>query len=83
MMNNGAGAWMMGDMGLLSIVFWILIIAGVVLIARWLMARDGQGKVLPAEAPLVILKARYARGEIDKATYETMKRDIEARDDER
>lgn len=83
MMNDGAGGWMMGGMWLLSILFWILIIAGVVLIVRWLTARDGQGKAAPAESPLVILKTRYARGDIDKETYETMKRDIEARDDER
>lgn len=83
MIYNGAGGWMMGGMGLLSILFWVLIIAGVVLIVRWLTARDGQGKVPPPESPLVILKTRYAKGEIDQATYETMKRDIEAGDDER
>jgi putative membrane protein len=83
MMNNGAGGWMMGGMWLSSILFWILIIAGVVLIVRWLTAHGGQGKVLPAESPLDILKTRYAKGEIDKETFETMKRDIEARDDER
>lgn len=81
-MNNGAGAWMMGGMGLLSIVFWILIVAGVVLIVRWLMARDGQERRAPAETPLLILKTRYAKGEIDKETYETMRRDIEAGDDQ-
>lgn len=83
MTYNGAGGWMMGGMGLLSILFWVLIIAGVVLIVRWLTARDGPGKVPPPESPLVILKTRYAKGEIDRATYETMKRDIEAGDDER
>lgn len=83
MMNSAAGGWMMGGMWLLSILFWLLIIAGVVLIVRWLMARDGQGKRPPAESPLVILKTRYVRGEIDKETYETMKRDIEVRDDDR
>ena len=76
MMNNGAGGWMMGGMWLLPILFWILIIAGVVLIVRWLTARDGQGKASPAESPLDILKTRYAKGEIDKETFETMKRDI-------
>ena len=73
---------MMGGMWLLPILFWILIIAGVVLIVRWLTVRDGQGKVSPAESPLYILKTRYAKGEIDKETFETMKRDIGARDDE-
>lgn len=83
MMSNGAGGWMMGGMGLLSILFWVLIIAGVVLIVRWLTARDGPGTVPPAESPLRILKTRYAKGEIDQATYATMKRDIEAGGDEK
>lgn len=73
----------MGGMWPLSILFWILVVAGVVLIVRGLTARDGQEKTLPAESPLDILKARYAKGEIDKETFETMKRDIAAIDDER
>lgn len=83
MMNNWAGGWMTGGMWPLPILFWILIIAGVVLIVRWLTAHDEQGKVLPAEFPLDILKTRYAKGEIDKETFEAMKRDIQARGDER
>ncbi|MDE2309501.1 MAG: SHOCT domain-containing protein [Betaproteobacteria bacterium] len=83
MMSNGAGGWMMGGMWPLSILFWILIIVGVVLIARWLMARGGQGKASPAESPIDILKTRYAKGEIDKEAFETMKRDIGVRDGER
>lgn len=83
MMNNWAGDWMMGGMWPLSILFWILVVAGVVLIVRGLTARDGQEKTSPAESPLDILKTRYAKGEIDKETFETMKRDIAAIDDER
>ncbi|GAB1234902.1 SHOCT domain-containing protein [Ferrigenium sp. UT5] len=76
MMNNGAGGWMMGGMGLLSVLFWILTIVGVVLIVRWLTARNGQGKVSPAESPLDILKTRYAKGEIDKSEFDQKKRDL-------
>lgn len=83
MMNNGYGAWMMGGMGLLSILFWIVIIVGAVLIVRWLTARDGPGKSSPPVSALDILKMRYAKGEIDKETYQSMKRDIEAGEDER
>ncbi|WP_407898622.1 SHOCT domain-containing protein [Ferrigenium sp. UT5] len=75
-MNNGAGGWMMGGMGLLSVLFWILTIVGVVLIVRWLTARNGQGKVSPAESPLDILKTRYAKGEIDKSEFDQKKRDL-------
>jgi len=67
MMNNG---WMMGGMGLLHILFWILIIAGAVLIVQWL---SGRGK----ESPLEILKKRYAKGEIDSVAFERMKKDMD------
>lgn len=77
MMNYGHGGWTMGGMWLLSILFWILIIAGVVLIVRWMTERYSQGKISAAESPLDILKKRYARGEIDRETFEKMRRDIE------
>jgi putative membrane protein len=69
MMNNGHGGWMMEGMGLLHILFWILIIAGMVLIIQWLLSRK-------KESALDILKRRYARGEIDKAAFERMKKGI-------
>lgn len=77
-MNNGQGAWMMGGMGLLFILFWGVIIAGVVLIVRWLITPNEQVKILPPESPLDILKKRYAKGEIDKETFEKMQQDIDA-----
>jgi len=69
MMNSGHSGWMMGGMGLLHILFWILIIAGVVLIVQWL---SGRGK----ESALDILNKRYATGEIDGIAFERMKKDI-------
>jgi len=69
MMNNGHGGFMMGGMDLLHILFWILIIAGAVLIVQWL---SGRGK----ESALEILKKRYAKGEIDSVIFERMKKDI-------
>jgi len=71
MMNNGHGGWMMGGMGLLHVLFWILIIAGAVLIVQWL---SGRGK----ESALEILNKRYAKGEIDSVAFERMKKDIGA-----
>ena len=73
MMNNGNGAGMMSGMWLISSLFWILIIAGVVLLVRWLIERNGQRKTSLAESPLDILKKRYAKGEIDREAFEQMK----------
>jgi len=79
-MNNGAGGWIMVSMWLLSVLFRLLIIAGVVLIVRWLTGRDGQGKASPKESPpdtLDILKTRYAKGETGKAEFKRKKPDLE------
>ena len=71
MMNNGYGS-MMGGMWFISILFWILIIAGVVFITKWFLERNNENK----ESALDILNKRYARGEIDRETFERMKKDI-------
>lgn len=77
MMNGSNGGWWMGGtMWFFSILFWILIIAGVVLVVRWLVDRGSRASAPPTESALEILKKRYARGEIDHETYERMKRDI-------
>lgn len=63
---------------ILSLVFWALIIGGGV----WLvlkLAREGSATPktpAPAQTPLDILKARYAKGEITKEQFEQMKQDI-------
>jgi putative membrane protein len=60
---------------LAQVAFWFLIIAGAVWLVLWLARRIGV--VGPArESPLDILKARYARGEISKAQFEELKRDL-------
>ena len=67
---------MMSGMWLMSGLFWILIIAGTVLVVRWLAGRNDRGKTFTTESPLDVLKKRYANGEIDAETFEQMKRDI-------
>jgi putative membrane protein len=66
MMNNGTGGW---GMMLMPLFFWLLVIAGIVLIAQWFSGRK-------KETAVDILKQRYARGEMDKAAFEEMKKDI-------
>jgi putative membrane protein len=66
----GAGGLVMM---LMMLVFWGLVIAGVILGLRWL-ARQGHGE--GRDEALEILRQRYARGEIDKQEFETRKRDL-------
>ncbi len=74
---TGAMSWMWGGWGvgmmLITLVFWAVVIAGVVLGIRWLVAR---GKEPRSDSALEIVHQRYARGEIDKTEFERMKRDL-------
>lgn len=64
----------MGFGGLLMLVFWGAIIAGIV----WLVREVGHKDSVPREAtPLDVLKRRYAAGEITREQYEQMKQDLE------
>lgn len=61
----------------MMVVFWGLIIAGIILAVR---ALSGTGVVSGGAGQknraLEILQERYARGEIDKDEYESKKRDL-------
>ena len=73
------GNWGMGGFGMVfMMVFWVLVIVGVVFLIRWLIQAAGRGKTAGQEGSgaVEILKQRYARGEINKAEFESMKRDI-------
>jgi putative membrane protein len=66
------GAWGIGMM-VMMLLFWGVVIAGLVLVVRGLL-RPGKGE--PGDRALEILRERYARGEIDKQEFETRKRDL-------
>ncbi|MEW6406632.1 MAG: SHOCT domain-containing protein [Chloroflexota bacterium] len=78
------GPWMMGGFGfpfmggIWMLLFWVLIIGGVVWLVQSLARGAGQtGTSTPAgELPLDILKRRYAKGEITQEQFEQMKRDL-------
>jgi putative membrane protein len=64
--------------GILSAILWGLVICGVALFAAWI-ARNNEHFRLhagPGELPLSILKARYAKGEITKEQFDSVKRDL-------
>ena len=58
---------------LTMLVFWGLVIDGLVIGLRWLA---GQGRSVHRDEAHEILRQRYARGEIDKQELETRKRDL-------
>jgi len=58
------------------LIFWILIIVGIVLLVRYIMLQN-RPKDEPGETPLEILKKRYAKGEINKKEFEQKKKDLE------
>jgi len=66
------GAWGIGMM-FMMLLFWILVIAGLVLGGRWLM---NEGKERSSNSALEILRQRYARGEINKEEFDAKKRDL-------
>jgi len=73
--------WGMGWLGMIfNLVFWILILVGLVFLIRWLMqaGRDRSDRSQGGRdtRALDILKERYARGEIDKQQFESMKKDL-------
>ena len=55
------------------LLFWLLIILGVVALIRYL-ARSGRSR--EDKTPLDMLKERYAKGEINKKEFEEKKKDL-------
>ncbi len=67
----------MGMMGLGILIFWLLIIGGVIWLVRPLSRRSGSSSMpLQSESAFDILQRRYAAGEITKEQFEEMKRDL-------
>ncbi len=80
-MMGGYGGYGFNPIGaILSLVFWALIIGGIVLLVVWLARNAGRTALgaSPTDAPLDILKARYAKGEITKEQFDAIKRDLGA-----
>ena len=79
MMNwgNGFGGWGIPFFGpFFMILFWALIIIGIVYLVKMLMGQQGLTEE-KKETPLDILKKRYAKGEIDKKEFDKKKKHLE------
>src|SRR3989339_1622828 len=74
MMNFGFTPF--GGFGwIFMILWWVLIIAGIVALIKWLTSQS-RGTHNHEKSPLEILKERYAKGEIDKREFEERKKDL-------
>ncbi len=77
----GYGMGAFGWIGM--ILFWALIILGIVYLLRALNLTQGFGQGsgdrprASSDRALDILRERYAKGEINKEEYEQLKRDLE------
>lgn len=58
-----------------KVAIWALIVTTLVAGIRWLR---GQHALRTPATPVEILRARYARGEITKQDFESMRRDLDA-----
>lgn len=77
------GNWGYGDpgffgMGLGMLLFWALLVVGVIALLRWLATGpDRRAPTAEGSSALEILAQRYARGEIDHAEFEQKRRDLQ------
>jgi len=71
------GGWLGMGIGMIGmLLFWVLIILGIVVLVKWLARSLSSAGAPPAKTALDIVKERYARGEIDKEEFEQKKRDL-------
>lgn len=67
------GSYGIEGMGAGMILFWILLIIGIVAIVKYTMS---DRKSESSKSALDILAERYAKGEIDKGEFEAKKKDL-------
>ena len=70
--------WGMGFGTISVVLFWVLVILGIVILVKWIVAGSSGAGQPPVKSALDILKERYARGEIGREEFEQKKRDLEA-----
>ncbi|HEX8013342.1 MAG TPA: SHOCT domain-containing protein [Casimicrobiaceae bacterium] len=76
-MFNGMGGGFFGFGGVFMILFWVLVIVGIVVLVKWMADQSHAGGGSRDKSAIEILRERYARGEINREEYEQKKRDLE------
>lgn len=65
----------MGFGGIWMLLWWLLIIAGIVVLVKWVTGCNNPPR---GKTAMDILKERYAGGEIDQAEFERMRKELES-----
>ena len=68
--------WGMGFGMIDMVLFWVLVIFGIVVLVRRVGGSSASSGPPPSKTALDILNERYARGEIDKQEFVERKRDL-------
>jgi len=71
-----SGFGMMSGGWVFMILFWLLVILGIVWLIKFLAAKNINDNKGSENEALIILKSRYAKGEINKKEFTKMKKDI-------
>jgi len=72
-MPGWGGHWLGG---IVMLLFWVLVLAGIIALARGVFSRSSGRSSPGPESPLDILKRRYAEREIDQAEFEEKRKGI-------
>ena len=74
--DHDMSGWGYAGMAIGMVLFWALIIVGIIALIRFSTGSNTQTRAIPApplpyrETPEQLLAARFARGEIDEAEYQ-------------
>ncbi|MDZ4142547.1 MAG: SHOCT domain-containing protein [Methylotenera sp.] len=75
---NGYGMGSIGFGMIGALLFWVMVIIGIVLLVKMLLGSGSAFWRTQEKTTLDILKERYARGEIDKDEFDQKKLDLES-----